>query len=208
MDSRDELDENHASSLVVKKVKRSLSQEDQAIKDSHDALLKKHNEKTNFSGIELKRNSMRYNTVQAYRNSSAFHKKIVISKANGKLLLLVEAAYCHDLAIDILWMLDGYSRHTSKTLPELLALLVTLKENPPRFSVFETTSEYPRQLHEFAGSFTRRQSLNFFSLEELNKAWRREVRKRSLDLAGDGISLARRKELFVAVVDAIIKKWK
>jgi len=202
MDARDELDEsNAASSLVVKKT-RSLSEEDQAIKDNHDALLNKHNEKTNFSGIELKRNSMRFDTVQAYR------KKIVITKANGKLLLLVEAAYCHDLAIDTLWLLDGFSHHTSKTNDELLTLLETLKENPPCFSVFETTSEYPRQLHVFAGSFTRRQSLNFFSLEELNKAWRREVRKRSLDLTGNGVSLARRKELFVAVVDAIIKKWK
>ena len=146
--------------------------------------------------------------MQAYRNASAFHKKIVISKANGKLLLLVEAAYCHDLAIDILWMLDGCSRLNNKmTHPELLALLQRLKENPPCFSVFETSIAYPRLLHEFAGSFTRRQSLNFFDLESLNKAWRREVRKRSLDLTGDGISLTRRKELFVAVVDAIIKKW-
>ena len=63
MDTRDKLDESHASSsLAVKKVKRSLSEEDQAIKDRHDALLKKHNEKTNFAGIELKRNSMRNNT--------------------------------------------------------------------------------------------------------------------------------------------------
>ena len=208
MDTRDELDEsNAASSLVVKKT-RSLSEDDQAIKDRHDALLKTHNRLTNFAGIELKRNSMRNNVVQAYRNQSSFHKKIVISKANGKLLLLVEAAYCHDLAIDTLWLLDGYTRHTSKTNAELLALLETLKKNPPSFSVFEMTSGYPRQLHEFAGSFTRRQSLNFFDLESLNKAWRREVRKRSLDLAGNGISLARRKELFVAVVDAIIKKWK
>ena len=61
MDTRDELEESHASSLVVKKVKRSLSEEDQATKDRHDALLKKHIEKTNFSGIELKRNSMRNN---------------------------------------------------------------------------------------------------------------------------------------------------
>jgi len=208
MNTRDELDENNAATSLVVKKTRSLSEEDQALKDRHDALLKKHNEKTNFAGIELKRNSMRNNVVQAYRNQSSFHKKIVISKANGKLLLLVEAAYCHDLAIDTLWLLDGYSRHTTKTLSELLALLVTLKENPPCFSVFETTSEYPRQLHQFAGSFTRRQSLNFFDLESLDKAWRREVRKRSLDLAGDGISLTRRKELFVAVVDAIIKKWK
>ena len=208
MDARDELDEsNAASSLVVKKT-RSLSKEDQAIKDRYDALLKKHNEKTNFAGIELKRNSMRNNVAQAYRNQSSFHKKIVITKASGKLLMLVEAAYCHDLAIDTLWLLDGYTRHTSKTNAELLALLETLKKNPPSFSVFEMTSGYPRQLHEFAGSFTRRQSLNFFDLESLNKAWRREVRKRSLDLAGNGISLARRKELFVAVVDAIIKKWK
>ena len=133
MDPREELDEsNAASSLVVKKVKRSLSEEDQAIKDRHDALLNKHNEKTNFSGIELKRNSMRNNVTQAYRNASSFHNKIVISKANGKLLLLVEAAYCHDLAIDILWMLDGCSRlNNNMSHPQLLALLQRLKENPP-----------------------------------------------------------------------------
>jgi hypothetical protein len=208
MDTQDELDESNAASLVVKKTKRSLSEEDQAIKDRHDALLKRHNEKTNFSGIELKRNSMRTNVVQAYRNASAYHKKIVLSKASGKLLSLVEAAYSHDIAIDVLWLLDGSSRLNNMTHPELLALLQRLKVNPPCFSVFETSSAYPRLLHEFAGSFTRRQSLNFFSLEELNKAWRREARKRSLDLAGDGISLVRRKELFVTVVDAIIKKWK
>ena len=111
---------------------------------------------------------------------------------------MCEAAYASDQAFVVDYCL--HKARSNKSLESLFEYLISMRTAIPELAAFGAKEVYSKQFHEFAGSFAGRQSLNFFDLESLNKAWKKEVKKRQLDIIGDNISFERRKDIFVAVV--------
>jgi len=193
---------------VTEKLNKSDNTEIEDPKERHDKLLEKYKNKKNFKGIELKKNSRRNNTVQAFHNATEYHRKFAITKVgDGSCpLTLVEAAYASDQAFVVEYCL--HKARSNKSLELLFEYLTRMRTAIPELAAFGARQVYSKQFHEFAGSFAGRQSLNFFDLESLNKAWKKEVKKRSLDSTNNEISFERRKDIFVSVVEEITQKWK
>ena len=194
----------------TKKPKKLLKRDDpelKAAKQAHDKILADLQQRFSFLCVEIKYNSIRPNSVQAYKGGghSWGNLKITIKKAGELLLLIVEAALAHDYASLVNWIL---SRSTTK-----LAKLESLLNEPPGLIDANATSRtnYPEPFLSFCDSTrtggSRGCPLNFMNPSNVDKKWKKEVKARGLtEERGDEFTFARKREIFDAVVREVVKK--
>ena len=89
---------------------------------------------------------------------------------------------------------------------EKLVCLSELKVEPPNYSKFRETS-VPSDVVKVS-KLRRARKFNFPNPSVVDDEWLREKDERQLQGVGEEFTLERKKEVFVAVVDAIIKKIK
>ena len=136
-----------------KKPKKLLKRDDpelKAAKEAHDKILADLQQRFSFLCVEIKYNSIRPNSVQAYKGGGRSWGgiKITISKAGELLLLIVEAALAHDYASLVNWILSIVDCATK------LTKLESLLNEPPGLIDANATSRtnYPEPFLSFCDS--------------------------------------------------------
>lgn len=127
--------------------------------------------------------------------------QITLKQAGQKNLTVVESGAAGDLFVRVNHDLKDYD-----SFDEKLVCLSELKVEPPNYSKFRETS-VPSDVVKVS-KLRRARKFNFPNPSVVDDEWLREKDERQLQGVGEEFTLERKKEVFVAVVDAIIKKIK
>ena len=189
-------------SIVDQHIHDSIKAYNQLVK----SFMKKEDDSNRFSGVELVHNKKKRDHVKCYKNGPAGPGwgggKITLSKAGHKSLMGTEAAGGSDL---LLHLNDDLLKQQA-TLHEKIAYLERLKsQDLPKYALFEAKSISGNIFHAKSTKLT--QPFNFVNPSTIHTTWLEEKASRRLNGATE-FSLQRKRELFLAVVDAVIGRIK